>query len=352
MELLQAKATTTQTTDLGEFRALVSVFGNVDRGGDVVHAGAFTRSIEDWKATGRLVPLHYNHDPDEIIGEITEMWESDHGLQVSGRVDLDEELGRKVWKSLKRGRIGFSFGFLTVKSRDREDGGKDLLELDVVEISVTASPMNNRTRVLSTKSAVPADWKDEPRYQRGSSKRLLSYRQLMLELEVKAKAKELETEERTAEAKAKAQAEEERARQQIPTTNKPYYADDGARAQHCHAPNCLNFPTKANGVLRPVRDRRWWCPEHRDQAGPEDHLPPEPTYIPRPGSIFGVMLNPASEEAKRVRAEFERQQEEKREREALDEREREAFARVRERYEDREVSISGRRVKLKDIHFS
>lgn len=156
---LKATAATQTTDDLGLFTALVSVFGNTDRGGDAVQPGAFSRSISEWKAAARRVPLHYNHDPDEIIGDIDEMWESDAGLEVSGRVDLDDELGRKVWKSLKRGRIAFSFGFLTVKSRERPDGVKELLELDIFEVSVTASPMNNMTRVLSTKSM------DEPRYE-------------------------------------------------------------------------------------------------------------------------------------------------------------------------------------------
>lgn len=177
---LKATATTETTDDLGEFVALASVFGNVDRGGDVVQPGAFTRSIEDWKGTGRRVPLHYNHDPDEIIGDIDEMRETDEGLEVSGHIDLDEKLGQKIWKSLKRGRIGFSFGFLTTKSREREDGGKDLLELDVFEVSVTAQPMNNRTRVLSTKSF------DEPRYGLPDG-RVVDYKGLLAYTEERSK---------------------------------------------------------------------------------------------------------------------------------------------------------------------
>jgi len=155
MEYLEAKATATPTTDLGEFTALVAVFGNTDRGGDRIQPGAFAKSISEWREVGRRVPLHYEHDPHVIIGDIDadQMWESDEGLEVSGRIDLDDKLGRRVWKSLKRGRIAFSFGYLTVKSRERENGGTDLLELDVFEVSTTSQPMNNRTGVLSVKGA-------------------------------------------------------------------------------------------------------------------------------------------------------------------------------------------------------
>ena len=38
------------------------------------------------------------------------------------------------------------------KSRKRKDGGRDLLELDLFEVSATPSPMNKPNQVLSTKS--------------------------------------------------------------------------------------------------------------------------------------------------------------------------------------------------------
>jgi hypothetical protein len=48
--------------------------------------------------------------------------------------------------------FGFSFGYVVKSLRKRKDGGRDLLELDVYEISATPSPMNNRTRLLDAKS--------------------------------------------------------------------------------------------------------------------------------------------------------------------------------------------------------
>ena len=55
------------------------------------------------------------------------MVEARDGLRVSGRVDLDTERGREIWRSLKKNRIAFSFGYLATKERERDDGGRDLL---------------------------------------------------------------------------------------------------------------------------------------------------------------------------------------------------------------------------------
>jgi len=73
-------------------------------------------------------------------------------LEVAGKVDLDSERGRSVWGLIKANSVGFSFGYLATDSRPGIDGGRELLEIDVFENSVTPSPMNNRTRVLSAKS--------------------------------------------------------------------------------------------------------------------------------------------------------------------------------------------------------
>ena len=53
---------------------------------------------------------------------------------------------------MKRNRVGLSFGFVTLDERVADDGVKDLLEVDLFEVSLTARPANSDTRVLETKS--------------------------------------------------------------------------------------------------------------------------------------------------------------------------------------------------------
>jgi uncharacterized protein len=153
MQYVTKSAIAEPITDLGEFRAVVATWDR-DREGDVIKPGAFAKTIREWASVGRRVPLHWNHKSELIIGHVepSTMAETAEGLEVSGRIDLDTDRGREVWRNLKANRVGFSFGYVATKERERSDGGRDLLEIDVYEVSVTPSPMNNRTRVLEAKS--------------------------------------------------------------------------------------------------------------------------------------------------------------------------------------------------------
>jgi hypothetical protein len=49
------------------------------------------------------------------------------------------------------GTLGFSFGYIVTAATERPGGGREITKLDVFEITATTAPMNNGTRVLSTK---------------------------------------------------------------------------------------------------------------------------------------------------------------------------------------------------------
>ena len=352
---LEAKATTTPITDAGEFRAVVATYDR-DRDGDVIRPGAFAKSISEWREVGRMVPLHWNHQSNAIVGDVdpNEMWESDQGLEINGRIDVDDEAAYGVWKQLKRGRLGFSFGFVTTKSEELPDGGHELIELDLFEVSATPSPANNRTRLLSWKSADRRyAFKDEQGLSYDEVTERMADQELRdkLRQEVAVKVAELEAEEQAEEQAAERQREEVQPGPVIPVTDKPFVTDDGATLRICAAEGCRTYPVTEVGSWRPVHDRRWWCPTHSDQAGPEDHLPEEPTYV-RVG-LGGVALNPASEEGKRVAAEAERQREEEREHEEQERREAEALREVRERYEQEAmVSVCGIEVPVSNVRIN
>lgn len=150
---LQAKATT--TTDAGEFVALAAAY-SIDRAGDRIVPGAFAKSIERWQASGKQVPLHWNHqgEPEDIIGAIdpATMEETELGLKVAGKVDLDgSEKGREAWRSMKAGTMSLSFGYMVVSEKQADDAN-ELHELDLFEISIVPGPANADTRFLSLKS--------------------------------------------------------------------------------------------------------------------------------------------------------------------------------------------------------
>lgn len=101
----------------GQFRALVSVFGNEDSAGDVIAPGAFGQVLAEWKATGDPIPVVWAHqwaDPFAHIGSVLEAAETPEGLEVLAQIeDMDENpTAAQVYRRLKGRRIKqFSFAY-------------------------------------------------------------------------------------------------------------------------------------------------------------------------------------------------------------------------------------------------
>ena len=90
-----------------------------------------------------------------MIGEVDPqtMRETEAGLLVRGVLDIDDsDTARQAWRSVKRNRIGLSFGYLTLDERVGADGTRELLDLDMFEITLTGAPMNPGAVVLEAKS--------------------------------------------------------------------------------------------------------------------------------------------------------------------------------------------------------
>ena len=147
----------------GTFTALVSVFGNVDGEGDVVHKGAFEKSIARFRAAGKKIPVIYSHDNmnlDHWIGSVdpVDAVETNAGLMVKAQLDMDDRYGRKVHKLMAdRVLTEFSFSYRVVKGVKNRHGGRDLLELDLLEAGPTLRGMNPSTALLSVKSLAEAE---------------------------------------------------------------------------------------------------------------------------------------------------------------------------------------------------
>ena len=143
------------TADKGTFRAVISS-ESLDREKDIVPADSMVRALRAWMTTGKLIPLAWNHsgDPAYIIGHIdpASVKAVNGEVIANGWVDQSTEVGAQAWRLVKSGVLGFSFGYVIVNSTKRADGIRVLDEIDVYEVSATATPMQGRTRVLSWKS--------------------------------------------------------------------------------------------------------------------------------------------------------------------------------------------------------
>ena len=118
------------------FAGYAALFGRVDRGGDVVRPGAFARSLR----RGGSVPLFWEHDARRPIGRVEYLREDRRGLRVIGRVTDARAAG------LVRGGVsGLSFGYRVRESRGA--GPRELRDVELVEVSLVAAPMQPSARV-------------------------------------------------------------------------------------------------------------------------------------------------------------------------------------------------------------
>lgn len=146
--------------DNGSFTGYGSVFGNVDKGGDIVEYGAFGSSLEKWAKSGRQVPMLWQHDVTEPIGSHPFLSEDKKGLLTTD-ADLwidDAPYARIARKGMETKTItGMSIGYRIKRdSYDKKTGVTTLHEIDLVEISVVTNPMNDDARISAVKSMIEA----------------------------------------------------------------------------------------------------------------------------------------------------------------------------------------------------
>ena len=129
-----------------------SLFGDADRGGDVVARGAFETSLKRMAAEGRRVRMLWQHDPAQPIGVWDEAREDARGLWVKGRLLDGVARAREAAALIEAGALdGLSIGYRTVRAVKMEKGerlGQRLLtELELWEVSLVTFPMLPSARV-------------------------------------------------------------------------------------------------------------------------------------------------------------------------------------------------------------
>lgn len=123
------------------FSGYASTFGNIDRHDDVMVKGCFQKTLAE------LTPsLLWQHDMAQPVGIFEEVYETDQGLFVKGKMPRSDDLVKgRVIPQMKCGSIRtMSIGF-TVKhsSVDYKDGVCFIREVDKLwEISLVTVPAN------------------------------------------------------------------------------------------------------------------------------------------------------------------------------------------------------------------
>lgn len=116
------------------FAGYAAVFDQADRGGDVIRAGAFA------SARG-AVPLLWEHGG--RIGSVERIEEDGRGLRVFGSAARDVGQG-----------MGLSIGYRVRAVRDLPRG-RELLDLELIEVSLVRFPMQPLARVIAVEGGQP-----------------------------------------------------------------------------------------------------------------------------------------------------------------------------------------------------
>ncbi len=140
-----------QLSDSGCFSGYASVFGVIDRDGEIVAKGAFADGLDDVAA----IKMLWQHDPAQPIGLFDHIAENAHGLFVRGRLLMDVARAREAHALMRAGAIdGLSIGFrVREEERDATTGARIILKADLWEISLVTFPANPEARIRSFKSS-------------------------------------------------------------------------------------------------------------------------------------------------------------------------------------------------------
>lgn len=118
------------------FAGYAAIFDRIDRGGDVIRAGAFGK-------LPKAVPLLWQHKG-APVGVIERIGEDKIGLRVTGRI-TSPGLAALVQSGAVR---GLSFGYRTLASRQAARGTyRELTAVSLIEVSLVATPMQALARV-------------------------------------------------------------------------------------------------------------------------------------------------------------------------------------------------------------
>lgn len=123
------------------FAGYAALFGKRDAGRDVIQPGAFARTLAERHDP---IPLFWQHRADLRVGWVETAAEDARGLRVIASLDNPDGA---AGLALQRGTVsGLSFGY-RVRDARRTREGRELLDVELFEVSLVTHPMQHGARV-------------------------------------------------------------------------------------------------------------------------------------------------------------------------------------------------------------
>lgn len=162
----QVKATGITTDDdgqeFGQIECYTAVYNNVDEGNDRILPKAFNHTIQNSKSRAKarnkkyLLPMLWNHDPNELIGGWYDMDGNDpYGLKCKGEVALATQRGREYY-ALAKAQMSDEFSIVydipSGGAKYDKSGVRELTEIRLFSCDPVTFAMNDATYMIGVKS--------------------------------------------------------------------------------------------------------------------------------------------------------------------------------------------------------
>ena len=137
----------------GIIKGYGSYFGNKDSDNDVITKGAYKKTIAE---NGDRVKYLYQHDMNQPIGKMTELYEDDKGLVFVAEI-AKTQLGNDVVELMKSGVITEnSVGIMPIQKNNKGDY-REITEVKLYEISAVTLAANDQAKILDVKGNVDVE---------------------------------------------------------------------------------------------------------------------------------------------------------------------------------------------------
>lgn len=137
----------------GIIKGYGSYFGNKDSDNDVITKGAYKKTIAE---NNDRVKYLYQHDMNQPIGKMTELYEDDKGLVFVAEI-AKTQLGNDVVQLMKSGVITEnSVGIMPIQKNNKGDY-REITEVKLYEISAVTLAANDQAKILDVKGNVDVE---------------------------------------------------------------------------------------------------------------------------------------------------------------------------------------------------
>jgi len=137
----------------GIIKGYGSYFGNKDSDNDVIMKGAYKKTIEE---NGARVKYLYQHDMNQPIGKMTELYEDEKGLVFVAEI-AKTQLGNDVVELMKSGVITENSVGIMPLQKNNKDGYREITEVKLYEISAVTLAANDQAKILDVKGNIDVD---------------------------------------------------------------------------------------------------------------------------------------------------------------------------------------------------